>query len=310
MQCWHSFRCCGLRVICRGFAADLADPARGPGFFTAVAGTCVLGSQLALVAGWMGAAGTLWIIAICLWIAVTYGFFFAMVIRELKPGLAASINGAWLIAAVATQGVSVLGSLIAAPAAASGSAALFLALAAFLLGAALYLVIIILIVHRLVFEPVRAEDLAPTYWINMGAVAISSLAGSMLVLHAGAWPFLVALLPFIKGMTLLFWVAATAWIPLLLLLMAWRHIWKRVPIRYEPRYWGLAFPLAMYTTATLQLASAEHLAFLAPLAEMFFIAACAVWALAAIGLLRSIARGVRRELSILAQRSVAGSAKV
>ncbi len=287
-------------------AGDLADPARGPGFFTAVAGTCVLGSQLALVAGWMGAAGALWILGICLWIAITYGFFFAMIIRELKPGLAASINGAWLIAAVATQGVSVLGSITAPASTVGGNTMLFAALATYLLGAALYVAIIMLIVYRLVFVPVRAEDLAPTYWINMGAVAISTLAGSMLVLHAGEWPFLVALLPFIKGLTLLFWVVASWWIPLLLLLMIWRHVWKRVPIRYEPRYWGLAFPLAMYTTATLQLARAEHLEFLLPLADAFFVAAAAVWVLAASGLLRSIVRGVRSELSVLAAESLAG----
>src|SRR5581483_5972355 len=83
-------------------ARDLADPARGPGFFTSVAGTCVVGAQLAVVRGMLGVAGALWIVAICLWVAITYGFCFAMIIREQKPGLAASINGAWLIAAVAT----------------------------------------------------------------------------------------------------------------------------------------------------------------------------------------------------------------
>ena len=31
--------------------ADLTDHTRGPGFFTVIAGTCVLGSQLLIVAG-------------------------------------------------------------------------------------------------------------------------------------------------------------------------------------------------------------------------------------------------------------------
>ena len=36
--------------------SDLADHVRGPGFFTVVAGTSVLGTQLLIVAGWLRAA--------------------------------------------------------------------------------------------------------------------------------------------------------------------------------------------------------------------------------------------------------------
>ena len=39
--------------------ADITDHVRGPGFFTVVAGTCVLGSQLVIVAGRYSAAGFL-----------------------------------------------------------------------------------------------------------------------------------------------------------------------------------------------------------------------------------------------------------
>src|SRR4030095_5291931 len=40
--------------------ADLTDHVRGPGFFTVVAGTCVLGSQLIIVGGrYRGAGGVL-----------------------------------------------------------------------------------------------------------------------------------------------------------------------------------------------------------------------------------------------------------
>jgi tellurite resistance protein TehA-like permease len=126
----------------------------------------------------------------------------------------------------------------------------------------------------------------------MGAVAISALAGSTLLLHAQEWILIGELLPFIKGFTLFFWAIATWWIPLLLLLMAWRHLWKRHPIRYDPRYWGMAFPLAMYTTATFQLASAEHLDFLMIVPEGFLVAASLIWVLAFLGLLRSIGRAI------------------
>jgi len=277
---------------------DMADHARGPGFFTAVAGTCVLGSQLVVVAGEIAVGRVLWIFGVCLWIVVTYAFFFAVTTRERKPALASGISGAWLIAAVATQAISLLATLVAPGFADGRNAVLFVALAAYLLGAMLYLAIITLILYRLTFVKVSAAEFTPTYWINMGAVAISTLAGSMLLLHAQEWPFLGELLPFIKGFTMFFWVIATWWIPLLILLMVWRHLWHRFPIRYEPRYWGMAFPLAMYTMATLQLARAEHLDFLVVVSEGFALVAFAVWILAFFGLMRSIVHAIRSAMSV------------
>ena len=61
------------------------------------------------------------------------------------------------------------------------------------------------------------------------------------------------LLPFIKGFTLLFWATATWWIPMLLILGVWRHVYRRFPLRYDPLYWGAVFPLGMYTACTFRL---------------------------------------------------------
>src|SRR5205085_2430650 len=55
--------------------ADLTDHVRGPGFFTVVAGTCVLGSQLVIVAGRYEAAGVLWLVGLLLWGIIMYTFF-------------------------------------------------------------------------------------------------------------------------------------------------------------------------------------------------------------------------------------------
>ena len=84
----------------------------------------------------------------------------------------------------------------------------------------------------------------------MGAMAISTLAGVCLVAEAGRMPLLTELLPFLKGMTLLFWATATWWIPILLALGAWRHLVKRYPLTYEHGYWAAVFPLGMYTVCT------------------------------------------------------------
>src|SRR5690625_2279118 len=82
---------------------DLTSHEYGPGFFTLVAGTCVFGSQIITVTGNVPIAIALWFLGIVLWLIVMYTFFTSVTIRFIKPNLAEGINGAWLIAAVATQ---------------------------------------------------------------------------------------------------------------------------------------------------------------------------------------------------------------
>jgi tellurite resistance protein TehA-like permease len=51
---------------------DFRDHGRGPGFFTVVAGTCVLGAQLVVITEETAAAYVLWIVGIALWVLVMY----------------------------------------------------------------------------------------------------------------------------------------------------------------------------------------------------------------------------------------------
>jgi tellurite resistance protein TehA-like permease len=55
---------------------------------------------------------------------------------------------------------------------------------------------------------------------------------------------------------MLFWATATWWIPMLLTLGFWRHVYKRFPLRYDPLYWGAVFPLGMYSVSTKYLSLA------------------------------------------------------
>jgi len=165
----------------------------------------------------------------------------------------------------------------------------FFALSMWLWGGMLYIWIISLIFYRYTFFVMSPSDLAPPYWINMGAVAISTLAGTMLIAATPSWSVLAELLPFLKGLTLLFWATATWWIPMLVGLGVWRHVYRRFPLRYDPLYWGAVFPLGMYAVCTFRLAQAIGVPVLLPVARVFLYLALAAWTLALIGLVRRVA---------------------
>jgi len=269
-------------------ALDLSNHQRAPGFFTIVAATCVLGTQSAVVAGLTNVAGALWLLGLVLWFVVMYAFFTAVTIRAHKPSLAQGINGAWLIAAVATQSIVVLKGTLGATLPPS-PAIQFLCLAFFMIGCMLYLAIIPLIFYRLTFVRFAFTDFGPPYWINMGAVAITTLAGSILILRSATWPVLADFVPFLKGFTLFFWAAASWWIPFLIALMLWRYLLRHDRPRYEPQLWGMVFPLGMYTTGTLQLSRALGLPFLERIPEAFIYLAIAAWLAAFSGLVFHLA---------------------
>jgi tellurite resistance protein TehA-like permease len=270
---------------------DLASHQRGPGFFTVVAGTCVLGTQVFVLTGQRAVPWTLWGIGFALWLAIVYAFFTVITVKPEKPTLPAGINGSWLLVIVATQAVSVLGSLIVRAEGAWREELLFLTLCLYLIGCLLYLVFITLIVYRFTFFPLDADQLTPPYWINMGAVAITTLAGAVLMLRAGDSTLLAELLPFVKGLTIFFWAWGTWWIPLLVILGVWRHVVRRHPLTYDPQYWGLVFPLGMYTTCTIRLSQVLDTSFLMLIPRYFVWVALAAWAITFAGMVRSVLGG-------------------
>jgi tellurite resistance protein TehA-like permease len=269
--------------------ADVLHHGRSVGFFTAVAATCVLGSQFVIIAGAWSVAASLWVLGIVLWASLTYGIITVLTVKQDKPELAEGINGGWLLPVVAAQSVAVLGAQLADGFAAAHQPRVLLFCAVVWLGAGmLYIWIISLIFYRYTFFRLNPSDLAPPYWINMGAVAISTLGGTMLLAAAPRSPLLTELVPFVKGLTLLFWSTATFWIPMLVILGVWRHVYRRFPLRYDPLYWGAVFPLGMYAACTYRLVQVMHAELLSVVPRLFLLIASAAWAMTLFGLLRQL----------------------
>lgn len=266
----------------RRLAGDVVDHARGPGFFTIVAGTCILGTQVHLVTGRDDIATVFWWLGLTLWGLIMYLFFIAVTTREEKPNLASGINGAWLLAAVSTHSVSILTALL--PWSGPTDLRLFFALCMFLIGCMLYLAIITLIFYRLTFLEVTVKSLTPPYWINMGAVAIATLAGSTLILRAAEGGVIADFKPFLLGFTVFFWATASWWFPLLVGLMLWRHLIRRHRLVYEPQLWSMVFPLAMYTTGTLRLSTALEAPFLMRIPEPMIWLVLLAWTATSVGM--------------------------
>ena len=273
---------------------DIQDHVKGPGFFTVVAGTCVLGSAFLIVVDRYYPALVLWLAGIALWIVIMYTFFTAVTVRENKPSIETGLNGGWLLAVVATQSISVLGTLLVSRLVDYREPILFFTLCMFLVGCMLYLLLITLIFYRFTFVNVTMAAMTPPYWINMGAVAITTLAGARLIIAAPDWSLLNDVTPFLKGFTVFFWAAATWWIPLLFALGFWRHVYKRFPLKYDPQYWGMVFPFGMYTVCTFQLSNAIGFPPLLVIPRFFVYLALAGWLAVSVGLLSSLLRSTAR----------------
>jgi tellurite resistance protein TehA-like permease len=170
----------------------------------------------------------------------------------------ATANGTWFIWVVASQSVAVSAATIE-PVFETGRRELaVLAVASWSVGVFLYAASGILVALRLMLYSFGPEELTPPYWVSMGALAITILAGARIVEMADA-PMVTVTRELVAGLAVVFWAFATWLIPVLVAAGWWRHIRRRVPLRYEATMWSIIFPLGMYAVAGIYLGRADEL---------------------------------------------------
>lgn len=280
----------------RAVIADFASHERGPAFLTIVAANGVLGNLFDVFGTMTGLLPALFWFSVGLWSVLVYGFLSSVTVGIVKPDLEHGLNGAWLLLVVATESLSVLGCLMALRTGESPSL-VFASLAFYLLGAMLYVLLSALIFFRWVFRPMHPAEMGASWWINMGAVAIATLAGAQLMALPRVTANLAPLLDFVAPFNVLLWVTSTFWIPLLVILFIWKEM-QRGPHGYDPGLWSAVFPLGMYVAATHNYATVGRLPFLEPIPRAVFWIALLVWSLTFIGMWVHMLRPHSRKQSV------------
>jgi hypothetical protein len=229
--------------------------ARSPAALTGVAGTAVLGTRLTLL-GWGWAGIGLLLLALGLWLLLL-----APILRNWRT----PTIGVSFVLTVSTESLAVLAATLAA----SEDAVWLLevALAPFLLGLAFY----VFVISR--FDLRQLLVGRGDHWVAGGALAISALAAGRITLGAQSLGALGGLTGALEGASVGLWIAAIAWLPVLVGAEA-----LRPRLGYDVRRWSTVFPVGMYAACSFVVGTAAGAALISDFAGLWIWVAVSVWA--------------------------------
>lgn len=257
------------------FKKDLSTHSKGAAYLTTVAALCILGTKNVLVRNDLSYALLGWSVTFGIWLTFIFSFFILIILKKEKVGLREGINGTWLLMVVSSQALSISGNLVHDHFHFQPQITLFITLALYLLGAIFYIILISIIFYRMAFLPMEPKEFHPSFWINMGAAAISTLAGAVLVESISGVGEFQSLIPVLKVFTVFFWIAGSWWIPVIVVLEIWKRL--EIRVRYTADYWSLVFPLGVYTVCTFKMAEVMGLEVLKTISGVTIYFALVAW---------------------------------
>ena len=272
-----------LRIVLypREFREDVTDATKVFGYYTFVAGVGVVATRFSL-GSWTLVPAILTLIAAAAWVTLTYWTFAMLTFANDRP-IDHAVNGSWLIAIVGTESLAITWVLLIGVRPQLAATLQLVAYMFWTFGVLLYIIFIAFIMYRFFFTHIRPSDLSPPYWINMGAMAITTVAGVRLYQLAHPDAFLAPLKPYVLGFTVMMWAWGTWWIPLLIIIGIWKYGIAKQPLRYMPPLWSIVFPLGMYATAVQLLSNVPGLGFLTWIGPICTWIAFIAWVLTAAG---------------------------
>ncbi|MDA8295688.1 MAG: hypothetical protein M0004_03690 [Actinomycetota bacterium] len=263
--------------------ADLRDPVAGALYGTLPGGILVLSATAAAVGPTVMAPATVrGIVAGLDWVGVPLALVMSILFAQvlfLGAGLELeTVNGGWFIPPVVNIIVPlVLTPLIPGSSPATARALLLTAYAFWGMGLFLYLLIVVMLHHRLVVHRLPHAGLAPSLWIGLGPIGVGALA-AMSVAAVGTPIFgrSSAALELVSRLTATaLWGFGAWWLIAAIVLLI--HYLRRGPFPYGIGWWGFTFPLGAYSVATLTLARAWGLSGLEDAGAVLFVLLVLFW---------------------------------
>lgn len=237
--------------------------ARTPAALTAIAGTGVLGSRVAL-AGVQWAAWALLAIALVAWLRLV-----PSVLRHWRTPTV----GVSFVLTVATESLAVLAALLAVHEHRSWLAVA--ALGPLVLGLGAYLFVLARV------DLGQLLTGGGDHWIFGGALAIATLAGARTTAALAATSTLTGVHATLENATLALWAAAALWLPGMI---GGELISRR--LRYDIRRWATVFPFGMYAVCSIAAGDVTGIGGLASFGRAWIWVALAVWAIVFAGMMR------------------------
>lgn len=272
---------------------EAGDPGKMFGFFTIVAGLNVVG-----VRSYSPGAPQLTIVlaaaSVPFWLLFNYGLPASLFFRPRTGSAMAEADGSWFLWVVGTQSLATASATLG-----QGNGSHLLAVAAVALwgiGLLLYVMLATIVTLRLLTVPGHPKSLNPSYWIYMGATAITVLGGSTILALPSDLPVMQVAMPMVSGLTYILWAFGAWWIPLLLIFGVWRHVVQHEPMRYEAGLWSIVFPLGMYAVASLHFGTIARLPLLVGIGQVGTWIAGLTWLAVVVALVHSCVRWSRQAL--------------